>query len=348
MYEIVLSTVFSFLIVLLLTPVVREIATIIGAVANQNHRTIHKGSIAKLGGIAIYLGFVGGVALIFALKGIESEGTRMVLGLLVGATLMLILGIADDVRELSCYEKIAIQIFGALLAIFFGFQVQSIAIPFLGSFELGVLAIPLSVLWIVGLVNAMNLIDGLDGLAVGIASLVMLTTLISGVHGQNILIVALSGVLLGSLLGFMPHNYHSARIFLGDSGSLMLGFLLACLSLQGSRTPDGSVVILVPVLALALPIIDTLLAIIRRIRHHVHPFQADKEHIHHRLLYRLKDHKTAVHALWIIALICQMLALCYYFLGHILPHLLLGVTLLALYITLRRVDFLKYTPRQNM
>jgi len=348
MFEIILSIVFSFLIALLVTPVVREIAKLIGAIAHKNHRTVHNGSIPKLGGIAVFLGFASGIVLLFTFGNITLVEMRAIFGIMFGAVLMLVLGVADDVRELSCYEKFAIQIFGATLATFFGFQISTVTLPFIGTFNLGIAAAPLTVLWIVGIVNAINLIDGLDGLAVGIALLALFTTLVGGLLTNNILIIALAGVLIGALLGFLPHNHHKASIFLGDSGSLMLGFLLAYLTLQSSKQPDGSFIILVPVLALALPIVDTSMAIIRRTRRHVHPFQADKAHIHHRLLNNFLNHKLAVHTLWTTALFGQLIALSFYFLEDILSLILLGTALIVLFFLLRRVDFLRNVPCENM
>ncbi len=348
MFEIILSVVFSFLIALLVTPVVREIAKLIGATAVKNHRTIHKGSIPKLGGIALFLGFICGLTLLFAFGTISLEQIRPLFGIILGASLMLVLGIADDVRELSCYEKFAIQIFGATLATFFGFQVHTIALPLLGTIDLGIASGPVTVLWIVGIVNAVNLIDGLDGLAVGIALLVSITTLVGGWYSQNLLVMQVVVVLIGALVGFLPHNHHRASIFLGDSGSLMLGFLLAYLSVQGAQQADGTFVIFVPILALALPIIDTLLAIIRRTRRHVHPFQADRAHIHHRLLNALLNHKLAVHTLWTIAFFCQLLALSFYFLSDYLSLFLLGSAIFVLLLLLRRVDYLRNIPCENL
>ena len=168
MLDIIISIVFAFLIVLLVTPVVREIAKLIGAMATKNHRTIHKGSIPKLGGIAIFLGFICGVTLLYAFGNIPLGQMPSILGILFGATLMLVLGIADDVRELSCYEKFAIQIFGAALTTFFGFQIKFITLPLIGVIDLGIAAGPITILWIVGIVNAVNFIDEMP--RIGIAA----------------------------------------------------------------------------------------------------------------------------------------------------------------------------------
>lgn len=348
MLEIIISIIFAFLIVLLVTPVVREMAKLIGAMANKNHRTIHRGAIPKLGGIAVYMGFLGGIVLLYAFSAVPLQEIRGVFGILVGATLMLIVGIADDVRELSCYEKFAIQIFGAVLATFFGMHISSISLPFIGTVNLGIISVPLTVLWIVGIVNAINLIDGLDGLAVGIALLALATALISGWYTHSTFVIPLAAVLIGALLGFLPHNHHRASIFLGDSGSLMLGFLLSYLTLQSSKSADGSFIILVPTLALALPILDTLMAIIRRTKRHVHPFQADRAHIHHRLLNKFVNHKLAVHTLWTAALICQLLALSFFFLTEHIAVLLLAIALTALLFILRRVDYLRNVPCESL
>ena len=343
MVHIILSIVFAFLIALLSTPIMREIALLLSATATKNHRTVHNGAIPKLGGVAVYLGCLGGVLLLFSLQGFPAESGRMLTGLLIGTTLMLLLGITDDVHELNCYEKFAIQVFGATLMTLFGIEIRAITLPILGTLHLGVFTIPFTVLWIVGVANAINLIDGLDGLAVGIVLLATITTLVGGGLGNNILIISLCCVLLGSLLGFFPHNHHKATIFLGDSGSLMLGFLLAILTLQGARLPDGAIAFHIPILALALPLTDTTMAIIRRLKKHVHPFKADKLHIHHRLLNRYKNHRQAVYVLWAFACICQALALSFYFLNDIVSVSLLIISIVTLFVLVRRFEILKVT-----
>lgn len=300
---------FTFTIAFLITPVVRWGALRLQAVAQENHRTIHTGVIPKLGGVAIAFAFIG-VSVFYLLwsQKIAPGPYLHAMGILIGSFLILMVGFADDIRGISCYGKLALQSMAALVAISFGVKIEALVLPFVGTIPLGDWAYPTTILWIVGISNALNLIDGLDGLAVGITLLVASTLFICGLVFSSALAV-LPIILIGAMMGFLPYNYRPAKIFLGDSGSLVIGYLLACLAIEMSGQVPGTMHLLIPVVALALPILDTIWAIIRRLKRHEHPFHADREHIHHRLLYLGFSHKKAVYILWTTTLALQCFAL---------------------------------------
>ncbi|MDZ7272388.1 MAG: undecaprenyl/decaprenyl-phosphate alpha-N-acetylglucosaminyl 1-phosphate transferase [candidate division KSB1 bacterium] len=281
---------FAFLLALAATPMCRRLALRHGVVARHNHRTVHTGRVPKLGGGAIF------AAVVVPLVVMAATGhplSREVIGLLLGGTVLFLVGAADDVRGLGCNFKLALQSFGALVLVWSGFRIEVIVLPGFGSFPLGWGSIPFTLLWVVGITNAINLIDGLDGLATGVVmSAVAVAAVLGCAHGHA-LVVLVAAVVFGALAGFLPYNLHPAAIFMGDSGSLFLGFVVAWLAAAGAQLEPGTVPIAVPLLSLLLPVTDTSLAIIRRLRRGIHPFVADREHIHHRLLNAGLSHGNA-------------------------------------------------------
>jgi UDP-GlcNAc:undecaprenyl-phosphate GlcNAc-1-phosphate transferase len=205
-------------------------------------------------------------------------------GLMGGATVLFVLGAFDDKMDLDCNFKLTVEILVAIVAVSLGWRAETILMPVGQKIHLGLFSYPFSVLWLVGIANAINMIDGLDGLAAGIAIVISIVTLaIAGLFG-NPLVSTLSIILMGAIAGFLRYNMNPASIFMGDSGSLSLGFVLACISLNASAVEPGTSAFIVPLLLLGLPITDSFLAIARRLRRGIHPFHADREHIHHRLV----------------------------------------------------------------
>ncbi len=263
-----------------LTPLVRWLAIRYGVTAAPNHRTIHSGHTPKLGGLSILVAVWIGVVVL----GEIALDSRMVQGVLLGASLLAVLGMFDDIFVLNCYVKLAVQTLAATLAIAFGFSIESLILPSGSVVVLGAYSLPVTLFWIVAVTNAVNLIDGLDGLASGFSLLVL--ALVAGVgllNGDN-LIASFAFVLLAANVGFLIYNLPPARIFMGDTGSLFLGFSLACLSIKGASLPGMGVHWGLLTLPFAVPLTDTLLAVARRLTYGQHPFQADRQHIHHRLL----------------------------------------------------------------
>lgn len=248
-----------------------------------------------MGGIAIYLGFI------ITILATQTITARLV-GLLIGGTLIIFLGLIDDIRSLSPRGKLLGQVAAALILVGFGTQVDFITNPLTGGVtSLGSLAIPLTVIWIVGVTNAVNLIDGLDGLAAGISAIAAITLAVVGwAAGQgNAAVWAL--ILALSTLGFLRYNFHPARIFMGDSGSMFLGFNLAALSLMSLTKSTTAFSLLVPFIILGIPILDTFCAIVRRLAGGQPIFKADREHLHHRLLGLGLSHRGTVLVIYIFS-----------------------------------------------
>ncbi len=270
----------------LLTPLLRRVASRWQILAQTNHRTVHEGTIPKWGGAAIFCAWlVGGVYLFLFDQEMVSVHSLPFWGIVSGAFLIFLVGSLDDKYDLSCNLKLLIELFASLLAVSMGWRIEYIVLPGAIELALGVWSYPLSVLWIVGVANAINLVDGLDGLASGIVIVVAFINIGIALLFQNPLVIVFSLILLGAVFGFLRYNINPASIFMGDSGSLTLGFILACLTLEGASITHGKIALLVPLLLLGVPLTDTVLAIIRRLRRGIHPFHADREHIHHRLVY---------------------------------------------------------------
>jgi UDP-GlcNAc:undecaprenyl-phosphate GlcNAc-1-phosphate transferase len=270
----------------LLTPLLRRVASQWQILAQTNHRTVHEGTIPKWGGAAIFSAWLAGGLYMFLLdQDMVKVHSELLLGIVSGTLFIFLVGSLDDKYDLSCNLKLSIELLASLLAVSLGWRIEYIVLP--GSIELalGIWSYPLSILWIVGVANAINLIDGLDGLASGIVIVVAFINTGIALLFQNPLVIVLSLILLGAVFGFLRYNVNPASTFMGDSGSLTLGFILACLTLGGASITHGKIALMVPLLLLGIPLTDTVLAIIRRLRRGIHPFHADREHIHHRLVY---------------------------------------------------------------
>ncbi len=270
------------------TPLVIRLARRVGAIDLPDQRKMHSSPMPRLGGLAVYLAFV------FVIL-VTQQLTGEVLGLLVGSTLIVALGILDDTRGVTPKVKLLGQIVVALSVIPFGLQVEFVTNPVhSGVIALGWWGIPLTVFWLVAVTNAVNLIDGLDGLAAGIAAIAALTmSIISWTQGQTAAMV-ISLILLASVLGFLPYNFHPARIFLGDTGSMFLGFTLAATAIIGLTKSATAVSVLIPIVILGIPLFDTAFAVFRRYRNRQPIFYPDKQHLHHRLLEAGLSHRWAV------------------------------------------------------
>jgi UDP-GlcNAc:undecaprenyl-phosphate GlcNAc-1-phosphate transferase len=284
-------------VVTMLTPLVRLLALRLGAVSPPGGRHIHLRSIPRLGGLAMVVAFFAPLLLLprfdpLIASILHQEAWRLV-GLIGGGLAMSAVGVIDDTRGLRALHKLYAQIIVALFAFRCGFAIHTIYVPFAGDLAMGVFAAPVTVLWIVGVVNAVNLIDGLDGLAAGVVFFAAITNLLVAWLGGAIFIALLSAATAGAVLGFLFYNFNPARIFMGDSGSYFLGFVLAVTSLI-SQKASTAVSLLVPVVALGVPIIDTLFAMVRRILERRPLFSPDRGHIHHRLLDMGITHRRAV------------------------------------------------------
>ena len=302
----------------IVTPMLIRAAQRFGAVDHPGGRKTHSSPTPRIGGIAVFAGFVAGMAFAAHTTGLLFHIPQGVYwrALMFAATALFLVGLFDDLWGLSFRWKFAAQIVAAVYVWQAGFRVDVISHPLGGDLDLGMLSLPLTVLWIVGITNAVNLIDGLDGLAAGIALITTLTVGIIAFERNLLGVTAASVTLAGALLGFLRYNFNPARIFLGDSGSLFLGFVLAVTSVRGSQKGTTAVAILVPLIVLGLPLMDTGFAVLRRTlrlgtrgmrtdnalryvaMNYQHVFLPDRGHIHHRLLDVGLSHRSAVLVLY--------------------------------------------------
>jgi UDP-GlcNAc:undecaprenyl-phosphate GlcNAc-1-phosphate transferase len=298
----------SMLLAVLLTPLVRKFATELGAMDMPSQRRVHTRAIPRLGGLAIVAGFFASLLGVFAA---ESEVARLffvhpmhTLGLAVGGLLVCGVGVLDDIRGLRAWHKLCGQCCAAVIAYVCGFRIDAIALPFFGRLDMGVFGILVTALWIVAIINAMNLIDGLDGLAGGVAFFACVTNFVVGFINGDAIVMLLSASLGGAVLGFLLFNFSPASIFMGDSGSMFLGYVLATTSILGNSVKSSTTVaILVPLVALGLPIMDTLLAMARRFLERRSIFVADRQHLHHQLLAMGLTHRRAVLTLYALTIL---------------------------------------------
>lgn len=296
-----------------LTPLVVRLANRRGLFDALSDRKVHSRPVPRLGGVAIVAGFYSpllGILLVDA--GISERlttSTPQLVGLFAGGLLVAALGLYDDLRGANARQKFVVQIGVALLMWALGYRIEAVTSPFGGVIHLGALALPLTVLWFVGVINAVNLIDGLDGLAGGIGLISVSTLMVLALLSGDVLGALMCAALAGSLVGFLFFNFNPARIFMGDTGSLFLGFVLAAFSISTQAKSSAAIALAVPLLALALPIVDTMLAIGRRVRARRNIFEADQEHIHHRLLKAGFSHRGAVLTLYGVAALLACLAI---------------------------------------
>ncbi|WP_417339609.1 MraY family glycosyltransferase, partial [Evtepia gabavorous] len=304
--RIAAALVAALLISFIATPVVKSIAQMVGAVdVPKDNRRMHNHPIPRMGGLAIFLGFLLSTLIFVPM----SSSMR---GMLLGGVIIVILGIFDDIYALPALPKLLVQIAAALVAVLHGNVIQVLSNPNIFSenpyWTLGSLAVPLSVIWIVAITNAVNLIDGLDGLAVGVATISSLTMLVIAMLVSENVVALMMAALAGGCIGFMPYNLNPAKIFMGDTGSTFLGFVLATVSIQGLFKFYTIISFAVPFLMLGLPLFDTCFAILRRLAKGQSPMAPDRSHVHHRLIDMGFNQKQAVAILYVISAILGLSA----------------------------------------
>lgn len=293
------------------TPLVRWLGTRWGIVSRAGGRHVHEGSVPRIGGVALFAGFL--AAILVRLAGeawlgwspILAGADRTLIGVLVGLAVIFAVGLLDDIIDLRPLHKLLGQLAAGLVIYIAGIRIDFIGDPFADNLILlGVLSLPITLVWVAGFANIINLIDGLDGLAAGVTAIAAVSLLVLAEQSNQPLAAILAAALVGACIGFLRFNFNPASIFMGDSGALFLGFALACISLLGVMKSVAAITLAVPLLIVGVPIFDTLSAIIRR-RRHGRPIQeADKGHIHHRLLGRgFSQRQTVVIIyIWSIAL----------------------------------------------
>lgn len=278
----------TFAFTAMIVPFIKRIAIHIGAVAKTNERTVHKGLMPQLGGLAIFLGFLLGYIL-FSKQTIEMNS------ILIGSFIIIIIGLIDDINPIKPNYKIMAQLISAAVIVFYGKILLQDISAFGYYIDFGLWAYPITLFFIVSMINAINLIDGLDGLAAGISSIFFLTIGIIAfiINKSSGLDIILSFIMLGSTLGFLLHNFYPAKIFMGDTGSMFLGFIISVIALLGFKNVTLTSLI-IPILILAVPILDTFFAILRRLINKQPISHADKQHLHHQLMKMKFSHRTTV------------------------------------------------------
>ncbi len=300
----VAAMVCAFLIAFTTTPAVRVLAHKIGAIdIPTDNRRMHKQPVPRLGGLAIYLGFVL-TTVIFS-----QEVTPTLVTVWIGGSVIVLLGMLDDILRLKASIKLVVQIGVAYVAVWQGLTIERVSIAG-QTIEFGNWAIPITMLWIVGLTNAINLIDGLDGLSCGVSTISAISLLlVSIVLGEDPATTVLIGILAGSCLGFLPFNTNPAKIFMGDTGALFLGYTLSIVSVTGVLKMHTLVSFIIPLLIFAFPILDTAFAFTRRILKGKSPFSPDRGHLHHRLIDMGLNQKQVVAILYSLCAILGLSAL---------------------------------------
>jgi UDP-GlcNAc:undecaprenyl-phosphate/decaprenyl-phosphate GlcNAc-1-phosphate transferase len=290
--EVLYGAVLALLIVILLTPAVGGMARLLGVVDRPGARRVNRGTVPRLGGLALFFGiFV--PALAFLPLGQETRG------LLLGAAVATTVGAIDDFRGLVWWEKLGGQVVAAAIPTAFGIWVHRFTFPLLGVHQLPEwVGVPLTVLWIVAIMNMVNFLDGLDGLAAGVCAISGATFCLIALSLSRPQPAILAAIVLGACLGFLRHNFYPARIFMGDSGALLLGFTLGALAVQGLLKTAAVATLLFPLLVLAVPILDTSFVVAKRIKYGQPVYAADRTHLHHRFLNIGFSQRRAALTMW--------------------------------------------------
>ncbi|MFQ3545411.1 MraY family glycosyltransferase [Halobacillus rhizosphaerae] len=265
-----------FILSVIITPFVKKLAVKIGATDKPDARKVHKKLMPRLGGLAIFISFLVGFILFF-------PDSKYALPVIFGAGIIILTGVLDDLIQLSPKLKLSGQLLAALIVVLGGVRVEFINLPFGGEIQFGLLSIPITIIWIIAITNAINLIDGLDGLAAGVSAIALLTISGMAITMGNIFVVFMGFMMLGSTLGFLIYNFYPAKLFMGDTGSLFLGFMIGVLSLLGFKNVTLFSFI-IPVIILGVPISDTIFAIVRRTIQRKPLSAPDKSHLHHCLI----------------------------------------------------------------
>ncbi|WP_066175639.1 glycosyltransferase family 4 protein [Bacillus marinisedimentorum] len=285
----------SMLVAFFSTPMIKWIAIKIGATDTPNGRKVHTKIMPRLGGLSIVLGVLVGY---LYLRPVLPYFTPIA----IGATIIIIIGILDDKYTLPASIKFLAQLAAAIIVVASGLKVDFVTLPFNGKIELGVFGYIVAVLWIVGITNSINLIDGLDGLAGGVAAIATGSILVMALIDNQFAVVALSVILLGSTLGFLYFNFHPAKIFMGDTGALFLGYTISIISMLGLFKSVTAFSLIVPIIVLGVPIVDTFFAIIRRFLNRQKISAPDKSHLHHCLLGLGFSHRNTVLLIYSLSL----------------------------------------------
>lgn len=276
-----------FIAAILLTPLIKRFAFKIGATDKPNYRKVHQNIMPRLGGLAIFLSFIIGVMILNPVAEYHWP-------IIMGSFIVIMTGMVDDIKEISPKIKLAGQISAAFIVVVFGnLNVEFINLPFGGKISFGILSIPFTMIWIIGITNAINLIDGLDGLAAGVSTIALFSIAGMAFVMGNLYVVIIALIITSGTLGFLLYNFHPAKIFMGDTGALFLGYMIGVLSLLGFKNVTF-ISLIIPVIILGVPISDTFFAIVRRLVNKQPLSAPDKSHLHHCLLRSGFSHRQTV------------------------------------------------------
>jgi UDP-GlcNAc:undecaprenyl-phosphate/decaprenyl-phosphate GlcNAc-1-phosphate transferase len=300
--SVILAFFASLITVLIITPFVIRFAVFIGAVDKPNKRKVHRSIMPRLGGLAIFIGVMVG----YFVSGLHQE---KVTAITIAGIVILITGFLDDKYELSPKLKLLGQLIAAIIVVSSGLTINVLYFPFIGEYDLSFWSYPITVFWIIAITNAINLIDGLDGLAAGTSAIAIATIALMAVMNGKMLILTISMIVLGSTIGFLFYNFNPAKIFMGDTGALFLGYCISILSLLGLYKSVTLFSFVVPIIILGVPIFDTTFAIIRRIVNKKPISAPDKGHLHHRLLSIGLSHRNTVLMIYLLNILFSIAAI---------------------------------------
>lgn len=304
-----IAMVFAFFMTYIITPLVRKLAFKTGAIdVPKDERRMHKKPIPTMGGLGIFITVIVGV-LVFVT--FDRSVYPKYVGMLIGALMIVAIGMLDDIYNVKPWIKFGVQVLAALVVVFSGMVIENgvvvehgVIIETIFGFPLGNWAYPVTILWIVGVTNAINLIDGLDGLACGISAISAMALMVVSLLTSNFTTTIIAALLAGSCLGFLPYNLNPAKIFMGDVGAMFLGFALSVLSIEGSFKVSFAA----PFLVLGFPLLDTFMAVVRRLSKKQSVFQADRKHFHHRLVDMGLNQKQSVMLLYAVSALLAVAA----------------------------------------
>lgn len=332
--DIIYMIVVPFLFVLAIIPFIKKVAIHVGAMDIPNERKVHKEPIPRLGGLGIYMGFLLGYIL-FGTMSIRMNA------ILIGSFIIIVTGIVDDINPIPAKVKFLFQVLAASVVAIYGQILLSDLSAFGFYIEFGILSYPITILFIVAIVNCINLIDGLDGLAAGLSSIYFITigVVILGWTHTFGLDAIITFIMLGATLGFLCHNFNPAKIFMGDSGSMFLGYMIAVIALLGFKNVTLTT-LLAPICLLAIPIMDTAFAILRRLVNRRPIDEPDKQHLHHQLLKLNLSHRNTVLVIYLIDILFAVAMLLYMLYNRTVGVILYAILFIAVLIFILKTDII--------
>lgn len=343
---VILALAVAFLVAFAATPMVISLAHKVNAIdVPKDKRRVHKKPTPLMGGLAIFYGFIVSVLCFATLD-------RETVGILIGCVIIVTVGIIDDITDMKAIIKLLCQIVAAAIVVYCGVRIEHFANPFSHWFGPPYIvlnfwvSVAITIFWIVGVCNAVNLIDGLDGLAVGVSTIASISMLAMTLITNNLNIAILTAAVAGAGFGFLPYNFNPAKIFMGDTGALFLGFILACISVQGFLKLSAIISFAVPILVLGLPIFDTAFAIIRRLLTGRSPMSPDRGHLHHRLLDMGFSQKQTVAILYTLTMVLCLTAVVISIRGYLRGAFMIASVLIIILASLKLMSELR-DPSHN-